>query len=391
MSKAKRKGALEGVRILDFSWVWAGPQATKMLGAMGAEVIKIETATRPEFTNRVGWFRVLNNNKKSCSIDIRHPRGQDLIRALAVKSDVVVENFSSGVLSKYGLGYEDLRRLCPDIVFLSASGVGRTGPQQSALAYGTLLQAYSGRAGMIGAVNPRMEAMGIQPAWTDPITALWEGVAILAALIHRRQSGAGAFIDLSMLESTVALLPEALLRQGLGLSEAGGNSEKGAAPCGSFRCAGEDAWLALSVRSQEEWLGLARAMRRPDLEADPRYADPSLRLAQKEALDGEVAAWLRGEDAAEAEALLQAQRVPAARARHIGELIEDPHVIARGLYAHLADGSCTTTLPWIDDTGGRGVSTPTPRLGADNEMVLGSLLGLSRERIEELVAAGAVR
>jgi len=222
--------ALDGVRVIDFSWVWAGPLATKTIGAMGAEIIKVESATRPEYTNRIGWFRVINNNKRSCSINLGKPEGQALARHLVSIGDVVVENFSAGVLPKLGLGYDDLRRIRPDLVFVSASGVGRSGPQRDALAYGTLLQAYSGRAGMIGTINSHMEAMGIQPAWTDPVTALWETLAILSALAHRRRTGQGALVDLSMLESTVALLPEVLLRQGLGLTEGAPASNTEAAP-----------------------------------------------------------------------------------------------------------------------------------------------------------------
>ncbi len=385
--------ALDGVRVIDFSWVWAGPLATKTLGAMGAEIIKVETATRPEYTNRIGWFRVINNNKRSCTINLGRPEGRALVRQLVAIGDVVVENFSAGVLPKLGLGYDDLRRIRPDLVFVSASGVGRGGPQRDALAYGTLLQAYSGRAGMIGTINPRMERMGILPAWTDPVTALWETLAILSALAHRRRTGQGALIDLSMLESTVALLPEVLLHQGLGLDQGtpAGNAEAGAAPCGCFRCAGEDDWLALSVRSDAEWRALCQVMARPDLVGDARYADGAQRETAKAALDEAVAAWVRRRTAHEAETLLQAHGVPAARSRHMGELVEDPHVAERGLFPVLSDGWRTTALPWTDETGLRGSHTPTPALGADNDYVFGTLLGLSRGRIDELIAAEVIR
>jgi benzylsuccinate CoA-transferase BbsF subunit len=148
---------------------------------------------------------------------------------------MVVENFSAGVLVKYGLGYEELKVVQPDLIFVSASGLGRIGPQRDALAYGTLLQAYSGRASMIGEINSELEGMGI-PGWTDPLTATWESVAILAALYHRRRTGAGAYIDLSMLEGTASLLPEALLRQALGdpAPSSGANRDIGHAPVVAF-------------------------------------------------------------------------------------------------------------------------------------------------------------
>ena len=177
-----RQLALAGTRVVDFSWVVAGPMTTKMLAAMGAEVIKVESTRRPEFKNRGGYFAVLNNGKRSITVNIGDQRGQVLLRRLIAMSDVVVENFSRSVLMKNGLSYEEIRKVRPDIVFCSASGVGRTGPQAEALAYGTLLQGYSGRAGLVGAINAEMEAMGIVPAWTDPVTAIWEVTAILAAL-----------------------------------------------------------------------------------------------------------------------------------------------------------------------------------------------------------------
>jgi len=236
-SSSAAKLPLAGVRIVDFSWVMAGPMATKMLGAMGAEIIKVESTTRPEFAFREAWFAVINNNKKSCTLDITMPQAQALLRDLVATSDVVVENFSSRVLAKNNLAYEHLSKVKPDLIFVSASGLGRTGPERDLLAYGSLLQAYSGRVGMFGRMNPELEAMGVMPAWTDPVTSLWETLAVLAALRHRSQTGEGSFIDLSMLEATVALLPDAILRAGLGQAHAGADTRggAGAAPSGCFR------------------------------------------------------------------------------------------------------------------------------------------------------------
>jgi benzylsuccinate CoA-transferase BbsF subunit len=388
-----KQDVLAGIRVVDFSWVMAGPMATKMLGAMGAEVIKVESATRAEYANRSGWFAITNNSKRSCTINITEPAGQELVHRLVAISDVVVENFSAGVLEKYRLGYEHLRALRPDLVYVSASGVGRTGPQRDALAYGTLLQGYSGRAAMVGEPNPRLEAMGVLPAWTDPMTAMWETVAILAAIHNRRRTGQGAYVDLSMLESTVTLLPEALLRHAVGADgEApGGNREPGASPSGCFPGAGDDEWVAVTVKTDTHWRGLCRAMGRPDLAADPRLADGPARLRHKPELDRELALWLGGRAAAEAEAILQREGVPAARSRHAGEVVADPHVVERGLFPELPDGSRTTALPWMDSEGWRGRFTPAPDLGADNDYVFRELLGLSAEEVAALTRAGAIR
>ncbi|MCS0495679.1 CoA transferase [Ancylobacter sp. MQZ15Z-1] len=390
--------SLEGIRVVDFSWVMAGPMTTKMLGAMGAEIIKIESSTRPEFSVRDGMFAVINNNKKSCTLNITTPEGQEMIRELVRSSHVVVENFSSRVLAKYGLSYDTLREIRPDIIFVSASGMGRTGPEKDLLAYGSLLQGYSGRVGMIGEPNPALEAMGILPAWTDPITALWETTAILAAIRHWRQTGRGAYVDLSMLEATVALLPEALLHAALGrqVPERRSVTEAGAAPSGCFRCAGEDEWLALSVRTPQEWEGLRRVMGEA-APADAGLAGAQPRLAAKEDLNGRLAAWLRTRDAAATEAALHAAGVPASRSRHMAEIVDDPHMRARSMFQQIDGEVQMATLPWLADdrsaAGGawRGDFAPTPAIGQHNDYVFGELLGLSPERRAELAEAGTIR
>jgi benzylsuccinate CoA-transferase BbsF subunit len=388
-----KQEALAGIRVVDFSWVMAGPMTTKMLGAMGAEVIKVESSTRSEYMNRSGWFAITNNNKRSCTINITEPAGQDLVHRLVAISDVVVENFSTGVLEKYRLGYEHLRAVRADLIYVSASGVGRTGPQRDALAYGTLLQGYSGRAAMVGEPNPRLEAMGVLPAWTDPMTAMWETLAVLAAIHNRRRTGQGAYVDLSMLESTVALLPEALLRHAVGVDgdSPGGNREPGASPSGCFPCGGDDEWAAVTVKTDAQWQGLCRAMGRPDLAADARHADGPARLRRKPELDRELALWLRQRAAADATAILLKEGVPVSRSRHAGDVVADPHFVERGVFPELPDGSRTTALPWMDSEGWRGRFTPAPELGADNDYVFRELLGLSAEDVAELTRAGVVR
>jgi benzylsuccinate CoA-transferase BbsF subunit len=387
------KQNLSGIRIVDFSWVMAGPMTTKMLGAMGAEVIKIESSTRPEFSVRDGMFSIINNNKRSCTLNITTPEGQDLIRELVATSDVVVENFSSRVLVKYGLSYDELRKVKPDIIFVSASGMGRTGPERDLLAYGSLLQGYSGRVGMIGKPNPTLEAMGILPAWTDPITALWETMAILAAVHHRRRTGDGAYIDLSMLEATVSLLPEALLHAALGkpVPESRSVTESGASPSGCFRCAGPDDWIALSVRSDAEWRGLCRAMGDMAPVSATPLAKKASRLAMKDELNARVAAWLRSRDAADVEASLQENGVPAACSRNMGQLVKQAHMWERALFRDIGGRTEMGTLPWLTEDLWRGEFAPTPALGADNDYVFGTLLGLSAERRAELVEAGTIR
>jgi benzylsuccinate CoA-transferase BbsF subunit len=388
-----RNLSLHGIRIVDFTWVMAGPMATKMLGAMGAEIIKIESSTRPEFSQREGMFSVINRNKRSCTLNFTSDEGQKLLHELVAGSDIVMENFSGGVLKKYGLSYDVLRKVRPDLIFVSASGLGRTGPQRDALAYGSLLQGYSGRVSQIGKLNPALEAMGILPAWTDPITALWELLAILTALHHRKRTGEGMYIDLSMLESTVALLPRPLLREAL--AQAGVTLDDArpldAAPAGCFRCAGDDDWLALAVHDDAQWRSLAGAMQRPDLGVDAAFADQPGRLRAKSALDGHVASWLRDQPVAAAEKMLLGLGIPASRSRAIDELVTDEHLKQRGVFRDVAGELEMGPLPWLAGRDWRGQSSPTPGIGADNAYVFGEILGLSESRQQELAAAGVIR
>jgi len=387
-----RKSCLSGIRVVDFSWVVAGPMATKRLGALGAEIIKIESTTRPEFSYREAWFAVVNNNKRSCTLNITSPEGQALIHELVAKSDVVVENFSSRVLTKNNLSYDDLRKLKPDLIYVSASGLGRTGPEQDMLAYGSLLQSYSGRVSLIGSMSASLEAMGIMPAWTDPVTSLWETLAIMAALRHRDRTGEGSFIDLSMLEATVALLPDAVLHSAMDrvTAEKGSAVEIGAAPSGCFKCVGEDRWIAISVGDDGAWLGLCRAIGRADLGADTVLSNQAGRLARKDEIDRAVAEWCAALPAEEAVARLQAEKVPAAVSRGIRELLADEHLKQRDIFRRLDDGRWSIALPWMDDAGWRGELAPMPKLGADNDYVFGELLGLSPDRRAELAAAGVI-
>jgi crotonobetainyl-CoA:carnitine CoA-transferase CaiB-like acyl-CoA transferase len=393
LPRSRRHAPLAGIRVVDFSWVVAGPLATKMLGALGAEIIKIESSRRAEFAFRGGWFAGVNNNKRSCTVDITTPEGQGLIRDLVAQSDVVVENFSARVLRRNGLAYEDLKAVRPDIVYVSASGLGREGPERDLLAYGSLLQCYSGRVGLIGRANPLLEAMGVMPAWTDPVTSLWESLAILSALRHRAATGQGAFIDLSMLEATVALLPDALLHAGLGRGAPrdGSAEDLSGAPSGLFRCAGEDEWLALSVQDATAWAGLCLALGRGDWAARPELATPAGRRDAAPMLRDAIASWCRQRDARAAETALRAEGVPAARSRGIFDLVRDPHLGARGIYRQLANGAWSIALPWMDADGWRGALAPVPALGEANRYVFGELLGLDQPRRAALEESGAIR
>ncbi|MDA0338279.1 MAG: CoA transferase [Proteobacteria bacterium] len=387
-----KKLPLQGIRVVDFSWILAGPLATKMLAAMGAEVIKIESGQRREYAQRGGYFKSVNANKKSITINIKDPDGQNIIRSLIEKSDIVVENFSATVLKRYGLSYDDLKTIKPDLIFCSASGVGRSGPFRDTLAYGTLLQGFSGRAALVGNINPQMEAMGVVPAWTDPVTAFWEAIAILSALHNKAKTGQGAFIDLSMLESTVTLLPESLLRCATGSNSdvPTGNNEPERAPSGCFPCSGEDQWIAVSVGTNAEWRALTRVMGRNDLAESERFAEADGRLTAKDELNSQLARWLAEKDAKVVERQLAEAGVPAAWSRNIADVVQQSGAGGAQLFPTLADGWRLAALPWCDDDGWVGNFQPRPELGQDNDYVLEELLGIDKMSIKELVEKNAI-
>jgi len=391
------QNALEGVRVADFSWVVAGPFCTKLIGLMGAEVIKVESAARPQYKTRGSWFSVLNNSKKSCTINLSTDQGKALARKLIAVSDVVVENFSTGVMDRLGLGYEALKSIKPDIIYISSSGVGRTGPGKNYLAYGTLLQGLSGWTSLFSEPNPRMEGMGIVPSWTDPLTGLWEALLIQAALLHRSRTGEGFYVDLSMLESTITIMGDVFL----GVAATGkppvagrSSSHSHAVPHGIYPCKGTDSWIAISVERQSEWESFCRVLGDPSWCHEADMLTLAGRQQSRAQIDRLVADWTSGQQAQELFHRLQAAGVPAGPCYNFREVVEDPQMQLRGLYRTLPgrDGreQRTTGIPWNDGTEWKGNLTPAPALGEHNEYVFLELLGMSRQEYEDFRQSGII-
>lgn len=385
-------GPLAGVRVADFTWVIAGPLLTKYLALLGAEVIRVESQRRPEFRERGGHFALLNDSKLSCSLDLSHPRGRDLAGRLVGRCDVVVENFGTGVMDRLGLGYDTLRQVRPDLVMLSCSGLGRSGPDRDKLAFGTLLQLASGWSLLQG--HPGADEILIGGAWTDPLAAAYGAFAVLAALHHRRRTGQGQFIDFSMVEATLGGLPEALMDFSMNrrLAQRLGNRDEAWAPQGCYPCRGEDQWLALSVRNEQEWQGLRAAMGDPAWAQAPRFADAALRKQHEDDLDRHLAAWTAQHERYPLMEVLQAHGVPAGPTLSASDLLADPHLRARGAFpataAPLGGPRATIGASWRIHPALTPRYTPAPRLGQHNAYVFQALLGLSEAEIAELEAQG---
>ena len=373
---------LSGVRVLDFSWVIAGPTTTRYLAAMGAEVIKVEAPGRGDPGRESELHTVLGQAKKSIVLDLKKPAAVEIARALAAKSDMLIENYATGVMDRLGLGAEGLRAVNPDLIYVSASGMGRTGPEAKAVAYGTLLQCYAGFAGLNRhpGIAPRV---GL--AWLDPMCGLMLAFVAAAALWHRQQKGGVARIDFSMIEAMLWTMAEPLVASQLGTpAKPMGNDSPRHAPHGAWRCAGDDDWISLVVRSDADWRALCDLV--PGL-SGLAALDLGQRREAGPAIDAALGAWAGARSAsAAADSLLKAGIPAAALARSV-DLVKSPHLAARGFWETHGAG-VLPGLPWRASFG--RTTGPAPALGADADQVLAKVLGLSPDRIAELRTSGAL-
>jgi crotonobetainyl-CoA:carnitine CoA-transferase CaiB-like acyl-CoA transferase len=373
---------LSGVRVLDFSWVIAGPTATRYLAAMGAEIIKVEAPGRGDPGRASELHTVLGQAKRSIILDLKKPQAVAIARALAARCDVVVENFATGVMDRLGLGADDLQALNPDLVYVSASGLGRTGPEARAVAYGTLLQCYAGFAGLNRHpdVPPRV---GL--AWLDPMCGLMLAFIVAAGLWHRRRAGGVARIDFSMIEAMLWTMAEPLLATQLAApTQPRGNASDQHAPHGVYRCAGEDEWVSLATTTDAEWRNLCTLVPGLAPMAELGFAERRQRRAM---IDQAIAAWLRLKPAAAAEAELLRAGIPAAALANSRDLVNSNHLKERGFWEPHGAGTLPGP-PWQASFG--RISGPAPELGADTEIVLREVLDLSPGEIAALHGLGAL-
>ena len=383
---AERKGPvgpmpLAGLRVLDFSWVIAGPTTTRYLAAMGAEVIKVEAPGRGDPGRASELHTVLGQAKRGIVLNLKHAGAAAIARRLAASSDILIENFGTGVMERFGLGAEDLRRENPGLVYISASGLGRTGPEAQAVAYGTLLQCYAGFAGLNRHPgNPPRVGM----AWLDPMCGLKLAFAAAAAVWNRRRTGRGARIDFSMIEAMLWTLSEPILaaQRGDPLAPRGNASDRHA-PHGVFPAAGEDAWIGIAVASDAAWRALCGVVPAFSDMASLSTADRLVRAAE---LDEVLAGWTAGQSATVMAAQLAEAGVPASPVAASLDLVGSPHLAARGFWEDTAAGRLPG-LPWQSSFG--KVAGPAPDLGADTDAVLRAVLGMPDDAIAALRADGA--
>ena len=373
---------LSGIRVLDFSWVIAGPTTTRYLAAMGAEVIKIEAPGKGDPGRATELHTVLGQAKKSIALDLKKPQAIEIVRTLAAKSDILIENFATGVMDRLGLGAEGLKAVNPDLIYISASGMGRTGPDARAVAYGTLLQCYSGFAGLNR--HPEL-APRVGFAWLDPMCGLMLAFVAAAALWHRQREGEVVRVDFSMIEAMLWTMAEPLVATQLGSPpKPMGNASPRHVPHGAWRCAGDDDWISVVVRTEAEWRALCDLV--PGL-AGMAALDLDRRRDARQAIDSALAVWAGARSAAAAAKSLSNAGIPAAALARQADLVRSAHLAARGFWDKQAAGMLPG-LPWRASFG-RTIG-PAPELGADADHVLANVLGLSPERIAELRTSGVL-
>ena len=412
MADGNSAGALAGVRVVDFSRIWAGPHATKLLADMGAEVIKVESARAwdphrlivgsgnlpdgeqgADPWNRSGWFNTLHMSKYGVTVEMRHPMGKRVVEELVSVSDVVVENFRAGLMERRGLGYERLRQIRPDLVVVSMPAFGGSGPWRDFIQYGIGQEQLGGISAMNGyAGEDAPVKSGVN--FGDPISGAHAAGAVLAALMRRRRTGQGAFIDVSQLESSVMTVGEHLLGYQMNgrLAANKGNRHPVYAPHGAYRCRGADEWVAIAVASDDEWGRLCEGMGMGELADDERYRDVLARRRNQDGLDGVIAGWTRQRSAGDVMRELQDAGVSATAVMTGEGIFGDPHYQARGLLELVDHPSCglyfMPGVAWKMSGTPGSVRWHAPRLGEHNEVVFGELLGMSEGEIEMLEAEG---
>jgi benzylsuccinate CoA-transferase BbsF subunit len=394
---------LSGIRVLDFTWAWAGPFCTMQLAHLGADVIRVETTARPPCVtrlippfaddipgpNRAGYFNQYNQGKRAITLNLTKPEAIEIVYSLLKHVDVVADNYAAGVMDKLGLGYDKLRSIKPDIIMASLSGYGQTGPYKGFVGYGPPAAAAAGMYFGTGYEGGDPGEIGV--SYPDPNAGIFGAFAIMAALTHRALTGEGQYIDQSQLETALVLMPEGLLQYDLAKRdlERHGNHDPVMAPHECYKAAGdEEKWVSIAVGTEAEWRAFCGAIGQPQLADDARFKTAALRKKNEAALDEIVTAWTSARDRWEAARILQAAGVAAFPAMSNKDLAEDRHFAQRGYLVELEHPEIGkrmhTGIPWTMSGTPCEVRMPAPVRGADTEDVLKSLLGFTHDRIEQL-------
>jgi len=399
---------LKDIRVLDITRALAGPYCTMMLGDLGADVIKVERPKSGDesrgwgppfvgepygpYTGESAYFLASNRNKRSITVNIQSSEGQEIIRRLAGASDVFVENYRTGDLDKFGLGYEDLHRLYPKLIYCSISGYGRTGPYADRPGYDAIIQAEGGMMSLTGPVEGPPSRAGIPII--DITSGMFASTAILAALRARDLTGAGQLIDISLFDAHIALLTNAASNYLVGDEPPRrlGNSHPNIVPYDSFPA--RDGWFVMGAANQNQWETLCDTLERPDLKTDPRFASNGLRVKNRSAVVQELNRIFAEQDVHEWLEKLTAAGLPCAPINSLPQVFADPQTQARQMIMeadHPTAGTVRMTgFPYKFSATPAELHTPPPLLGQHTEEILTTVLDYSSEEVSALRDKGAI-
>lgn len=412
-AKPQKRRPLEGVRVIDLTKIVAGPNATRMLATMGAEVIRVEwhdqraldmlRGVQPkapggeaESLNRSGLFNNINPGKYGITLNMSLPQGRDLFKRLIAKASVLCENYSPGQMDRWELGYNVLREINPELIYLQISGMGKSGTYNDYLSVGPTAQALSGLTHMSGLPEP-MPPAGWGYSYLDHSTGYYGAMHVLMALMKRRKTGQGCYIDLSQAETGLMVSGTATLEAQLSgkPTQRYGNRMPVAdwAPHGAYACRGADEWITIAVQTDEQWQALVAEMGAPDWARDARFQTAAGRKANEDDLDRLMAEFTHNEDRYELMDRLQKRRVPSGVVqKSVDRFTRDPQLKARGAFVPLPHSEIGT---WpIEGFPAKFQKMPVsvgglpergaPCMGEDNDVVYRDVLGLSVEEIAQL-------
>jgi len=394
---------LEGIRVINFGWVWAAPVMGHLLADFGAEVIRVESHTRPCFFRRsmplvgdkpgynlCGHFQNWNRNTLGITADLKRSRAIELIKKLVGKSDVVIENYPPRVMKARGLDYESLVRVKPDLVMISLPAVGQTGPLKDIMTYGPSLGSIAGFASLLG--YPDGQEAAFEYCYTDTIASVTGVFLILSCLRHRNLTGEGQFVDMAQSEASTCLIGESIMEYSMNGRVMGfqGNRSQWMAPHNLYPCRGEDRWVSIAVKTDREWESFCQAIGNPSWTKDEKFADNYARRRNRKELDRLVSEWTRNQTPYEVMDILQKAGVAAMPSLDDEErCFTDPHHKARESIVDVKTPDIDQpvpiyNVPWkLSETPGK-VRHCAPMLGEHNDYVYGDILGLSKEEISSL-------
>jgi len=392
------QGILSGLRVLDFTWVLAGPYATRILADFGAEVIKVQSkkTTGGAQSNLTGFFNHWNRNKRSITLDMSYPEAREIVLKLTKMSDVVIENFSPRVMSNWGLDYEKLKEVRTDLVMASMSGMGQTGPWKDFVAFGPTLQALSGLTCLTSFAQD--SPIGVGYAYADLIAGLYSVFAILAALEYRDRTGKGQYIDLSEYEAMATLMGPTLLDTAVNRKEVmpQGNCPDYilAAPYGCYKCSGTDRWCVIAVFDEGEWKGLCRVMGHPPWTKNERFSTVSKRREHADELNEFIGQWTLQYTPEKVVSLLQEAGVAAGVVQDAEDLAKDPQLKARDYFVKLDHPVLGKTIsdryPLKFKDRPKADWKSAPLWAEDNQYVYMELLGFTGEELSSYIEKGII-